>query len=236
MPTAGPVDRFSHVCEDPLDLFVEFVAVSKDQDSCIGFVFKNPLRQQHHHDALATALCVPDYSALIGSLEMALASWTRPARLSCFRLPLVPKPIPAPRCLHPILPTGRVHLRQPFQRPRPLTPAHECGEFLHVGEGLANGVKSTVKFRTFDFRFCRPLEAALVVVALEFELSDEHQHSMSNSARWPRKSTATTPPTSSPIQPFAGRFLSAFTIFLTFAHRRRAHRRPTHPRSEEHTS
>ena len=35
-------------------------------------------------------------------------------------------------------------------------------------------VKSTVEAGTFDFRFCRPLEAALVVVAFEFELFDEH--------------------------------------------------------------
>src|SRR5580700_733444 len=65
MPAACPVNGLARVLENSLYLFVEFVAVSDDQDACIGLVFKNPLCKQHHHDAFATALCVPDYAALI---------------------------------------------------------------------------------------------------------------------------------------------------------------------------
>lgn len=85
-------------------------------------------------------------------------------------------PIAAPCRLHPILPTGRVHFRQPFQRTRPLTESHQGGEFLHVRKRLANGSEPTVEAGTFDFRFCRPLEATFVVGSTEFELLDEHLH------------------------------------------------------------
>ena len=91
------------------------------------------------------------------------------------------------------------------------------GELFHVGEGLANGMETTIEAGALVLRFCRPPEAALVVVALEFELSDEHQNPISNPARWPRSIPTTTPPTSPPIQPFVGRFLWALTIFLTIA-------------------
>src|ERR1017187_4741453 len=89
-------------------------------------------------------------------------------------------PIPAPSSLHPLLPTGRVHFRQAFQRIRPFTPAHQGSKFFHVCKGLANGVKPTIEAGALDLRFRRPLEAALVVVAFEFELSDEHKDSVSN--------------------------------------------------------
>jgi len=39
----------------------------------------------------------------------------------------------------------RVHFRQPLQRTRPLTPAHQGGEFLRVGKALPNGGESTVE-------------------------------------------------------------------------------------------
>src|ERR1017187_11024905 len=104
------------------------------------------------------------------------------------------KPIPAPCRLHPILETRRVHFRQPFQRTRPLTQAHQGGEFLHVGEGLANGGEASIETGTLDLRVCRPAEAALVVVAFDLELSDEHHGSKSNPARWPRSVPTTTPP------------------------------------------
>ena|ERR1017187_7116488 len=86
-------------------------------------------------------------------------------------------PIPAPSSLHPIFPTRRVHLRQPFQLTSPFTVTNQGGEFFHVGEGLANSMEPTMEAGMFDFRFRRPLEPALVVIALEFELSDEHQNS-----------------------------------------------------------
>ena len=44
-------------------MLVQFVAVSDDGDAGVGVVFQNPLRQQHHHDALAATLRVPDDAA-----------------------------------------------------------------------------------------------------------------------------------------------------------------------------
>src|ERR1035438_3218782 len=88
-------------------------------------------------------------------------------------------PIPAPCRLHPVLPTGWVHFREAFQRTRPFTIPHQGGELFHVGEGLANGVEASVEAGALDLRLCCPLEAALVVVALELELFDEHQDSKS---------------------------------------------------------
>src|ERR1035438_4463365 len=89
-----------------------------------------------------------------------------------------PLPIPTPCRLHPILPTGRVHLRQPFQRTRPLTESDQGGKLLNVGEGLANGMETTVETGALDLRFGGPKEAVLVMDALEFELLDEHQNSI----------------------------------------------------------
>src|ERR1035441_8368552 len=83
-------------------------------------------------------------------------------------------PISTPRRLHPTLPTGRVHLRQPFHRTSPFTVTHEGGELLHVRKRLANGVEPTVEAGALGLRFRRPLEATLIVVALEFEILDEH--------------------------------------------------------------
>jgi hypothetical protein len=75
--------------------------------------------------------------------------------------------------LHSFLGTGWVHFRKPFKRPCPFAPAHESGELLHVRKRLANGGEPTVEAGTLDLRFCRPLETALVIVALEFEVLDE---------------------------------------------------------------
>ena len=102
-------------------------------------------------------------------------------------------PIPAPCRLHPLLEIWRVHFRKALQGASPFTIAHQGGELLHVGEGLANGVKATVEARTFDFRFCRPLEAALVIVAFEFELSDEHQILIASKSCGPTEASLVRP-------------------------------------------
>ena len=65
--------------------------------------------------------------------------------------------------------------RQPFHLSRPLTPSHESGELLHVRKRLANGGEPSIEAGALDFRFCRPLETALLVVASELELFDEHK-------------------------------------------------------------
>jgi hypothetical protein len=57
--------------EDPLDLLVQFVAVGDDGDASVRVVFQNPLGEQHHDDALAAALGVPDDAALLVA-DMAL--------------------------------------------------------------------------------------------------------------------------------------------------------------------
>jgi hypothetical protein len=70
-----------------------------------------------------------------------------------------------------------MHFRQPFQLACSFTPAHQGSELLHVGKGFANGGEPTAEAGSFDCGFCRPLVAASVVVALEFELFNEHLHS-----------------------------------------------------------
>ena len=62
---AGALDGLARLGEDALDLFVQFVAVGDDGDAGVGVVLQNPLGQQHHHDALAAALRVPDDAALL---------------------------------------------------------------------------------------------------------------------------------------------------------------------------
>ena len=64
-PAAGALDGLARIDEDPLDLFVKFVAVGDDHHSGVGVVFKNPLCQQHHYDAFSAALRVPDDAALM---------------------------------------------------------------------------------------------------------------------------------------------------------------------------
>ena len=51
------------VFHHPRDLFVQLIPVSHDQHPGIGLVFKNPLGDQHHQNALAAALGVPDDAA-----------------------------------------------------------------------------------------------------------------------------------------------------------------------------
>ncbi len=52
------------VLHHALDLLVQFVAVGDDEDAGLGIVFQQPLGEQHHEDALAAALRVPDDAAL----------------------------------------------------------------------------------------------------------------------------------------------------------------------------
>ena len=52
------------VLHHPFDLLVQLVAVGDDEDASLGVVLQQPLGDQHHHDALAAALGVPDDAAL----------------------------------------------------------------------------------------------------------------------------------------------------------------------------
>ena len=52
------------VLHHPLDLLVQLVAVGDDEDARVGVVLQQPLGEQHHQDALAAALGVPDDAAL----------------------------------------------------------------------------------------------------------------------------------------------------------------------------
>ena len=62
---AGAGDRLARLGEDALDLLVQLVAVGDDDHAGVGLVLQNPLGQQHHDDALAAALRVPDDAALV---------------------------------------------------------------------------------------------------------------------------------------------------------------------------
>src|ERR1700730_7023576 len=61
---AGALDGLACLGEDPGDLLVELVAVGDNGHAGVRIVLQNPLRQQHHHDAFAAALRVPDNAAL----------------------------------------------------------------------------------------------------------------------------------------------------------------------------
>ena len=52
------------IAHHALDLLVQLVAVGHDQDAGVRVVLQQPLGDQHHQDALATALGVPDHTAL----------------------------------------------------------------------------------------------------------------------------------------------------------------------------
>ena len=54
----------SGVLHHAFDLLVQFVAVGDDEDAGLGIVLQQPLGEQHHQDALAAALGVPDDAAL----------------------------------------------------------------------------------------------------------------------------------------------------------------------------
>ncbi len=53
----------ARIAHHTFDLFVEFVAVGDDQDAGLGIVFEQPLGDEHHEDAFAAALGVPDAAA-----------------------------------------------------------------------------------------------------------------------------------------------------------------------------
>ncbi|KAF2990316.1 hypothetical protein MJC1_02711 [Methylocystis sp. MJC1] len=64
-PTVGTLDRFAGLGEDPFDLLIELVAVGDDHDACMGIVFEDPFGEQHHDDAFAAALGMPNDAALL---------------------------------------------------------------------------------------------------------------------------------------------------------------------------
>ena len=63
-PASGPLDRLACLGENTFELFVQFITVGDDRHAGVRVVFQNPLGQQHHHDAFAAALRVPDDAAL----------------------------------------------------------------------------------------------------------------------------------------------------------------------------
>ena len=60
----GAIDGFACVGEYVVNLFVKFGAIGDDDDAGVGAVFEYPLGEEHHCDAFATALSVPDDAAL----------------------------------------------------------------------------------------------------------------------------------------------------------------------------
>ena len=61
---AGAGDGLARLGEYPLNLFVQLVPVGDDGHARVGVVLQEPPGQQHHDDALAAALGVPDDAAL----------------------------------------------------------------------------------------------------------------------------------------------------------------------------
>ena len=60
--------------EYALDLLVQLVAVGDDGDAGVGVVLQDPFGQQHHDDALAAALGVPDDAALASARTCSCAA------------------------------------------------------------------------------------------------------------------------------------------------------------------
>ena len=71
---AGARDGLAGLGEDALDLFVQLVAVGDDGHAGVGIVLQDPLGQQHHDDALAAALRVPDDAALVAACTCSCAA------------------------------------------------------------------------------------------------------------------------------------------------------------------
>ena len=61
---AGARDRLAGFHEYAFNLLVQLVAVGDDGHAAIRQVFQYPFGQQHHHNAFAAALSVPDDAAL----------------------------------------------------------------------------------------------------------------------------------------------------------------------------
>jgi len=64
VPAAGAIDLLARIVEHPLDLLVQLIAIGDHHHAGMWVVLQQPLGQQHHHDALAAALGVPDDAAL----------------------------------------------------------------------------------------------------------------------------------------------------------------------------
>ena len=56
---------FIHTLVILFNLLIQFLAVGNDQDTRIGIVLQNPLREPHHRQALAAALGMPDDAAAL---------------------------------------------------------------------------------------------------------------------------------------------------------------------------
>ena len=75
LAAAAALDGFARTAKDAFNLLVELIAIGDDHHACVGVVGKDPAGEQHHHDAFATALGVPDDAAtplsymLLGSLD-----------------------------------------------------------------------------------------------------------------------------------------------------------------------
>jgi len=60
---AGAFDGFAGFAEHALNLLVELIAVRDDGDAGVGMILQNPFGEEHHDDAFAAALGVPDDAA-----------------------------------------------------------------------------------------------------------------------------------------------------------------------------
>ena len=69
------MDAFTGTTKDTFNLLIQLIAISDDDHTGIVVVGQDPAGQQHHHNALAAALGVPDNPAvavlnmLLGSLD-----------------------------------------------------------------------------------------------------------------------------------------------------------------------
>src|SRR5207249_8805067 len=62
---ACALDTLASLGKDPLNLFVQLVAIGDDGDTSVGIILQYPFGEQHHDNALAAALCVPDDATLL---------------------------------------------------------------------------------------------------------------------------------------------------------------------------
>jgi hypothetical protein len=84
--TARPPYLLAGIPEDTGYLFIKLVTIRDDGDARMRIILQDPLREDHHDDAFATPLRVPDDAALVLAHKRAwaMASWNRCAGIGTY--------------------------------------------------------------------------------------------------------------------------------------------------------
>src|SRR5690606_31296195 len=72
----GAVNVFSYTSEYFLNLFIQFGAISDDEDTAVIHVFQYPFGQPYHRGAFATTLCMPENTTFSSFDKLLCGSYT----------------------------------------------------------------------------------------------------------------------------------------------------------------